>query len=115
MAKSELTTNVKRHIRNRIGKCEKCGSKTSKQVHHIKKVSKGGKDIESNIIVLCYDCHKGKAHSGPLSITDQKKLILKRSNKLRSDIRNIISKGKRRKDAKINTITGKGVYEKYFG
>ncbi len=33
-------------------------------IHHIIPLSKGGKDLEENIILLCFDCHKkAKLHS----------------------------------------------------
>lgn len=42
-------------------KCERCGSPTNLHVHHKKPVSKGGKDDQKNLQVLCQKCHK-KAH-----------------------------------------------------
>lgn len=41
----------------------KCGSTNDVQVHHIKPKINGGDDSESNLILLCYDCHKA-AHGG---------------------------------------------------
>jgi 5-methylcytosine-specific restriction endonuclease McrA len=39
-------------------KCEVCGSIQNLQIHHYKPKSQGGKDEESNYIVVCSTCHK---------------------------------------------------------
>lgn len=39
-------------------KCSNCSSSEHLEVHHIKPVSKGGKDELSNLKVLCRRCHK---------------------------------------------------------
>lgn len=50
--------------------CEDCGKKIPKNskwlhVHHIIPLSKGGSSDESNLQLLCYQCHKKRhAHMG---------------------------------------------------
>jgi 5-methylcytosine-specific restriction endonuclease McrA len=39
-------------------KCLVCGSTQSLEVHHIHSQSSGGTDCPSNLITLCYKCHK---------------------------------------------------------
>lgn len=40
------------------GVCEWCGAKHNVQIDHIKPVREGGKNIISNLRLLCGDCHK---------------------------------------------------------
>lgn len=51
-----------RKIKEKINRCVNCGSKDELETHHIVALTNGGKDVESNITVLCHDCHC-KAHS----------------------------------------------------
>lgn len=41
-----------------VGKCERCGSKESLEIHRIKRGNVGGEYIPSNCKVLCKKCHK---------------------------------------------------------
>lgn len=38
--------------------CMKCGSIIGLEIHHVKPLAKGGKDIPENTILLCDLCHK---------------------------------------------------------
>ena len=44
--------------------CCNCGSKEDLQYHHIIPIVIGGKDINSNMCCLCYDCHYKLHHDG---------------------------------------------------
>ena len=61
----------KRHIeemRNAAGDiCVNCGSKENIEYHHIVPLFLGGRDIQSNIVPLCYKCHKAAHHGRHLS------------------------------------------------
>lgn len=35
-----------------------CGSTRNLEVHHLKPLAKGGKDVPENTVHLCKDCHK---------------------------------------------------------
>jgi len=48
------------------GKCYLCGSKHNINVHHIIPRTRGGKDIASNLVPLCRECHR-KAHNNTFS------------------------------------------------
>lgn len=45
-----------RLILKKIG-CLRCGSCQNLNVHHIKPLISGGDNNESNLLVLCFDCH----------------------------------------------------------
>lgn len=92
----KLTMATRRLITNEVGKCENCGDKKSLEVHHIKKQSEGGGHTPSNLIVLCHDCHKNKAHRGSLSATEQRRKIKNRSQRLQKGIKVILDKAKNR-------------------
>lgn len=51
----------KRLIKSRGHKCEKCGFPGYIELHHILEVSKGGKNNDDNLILLCEKCH-AEAH-----------------------------------------------------
>lgn len=51
-----------RKIKEKINKCVNCGCETNLETHHIVALTNGGRDIESNITILCHDCHC-KAHN----------------------------------------------------
>ena len=44
-------------VKNKVGKCVNCGSAEELETHHIVALVNGGMDIESNITVLCHNCH----------------------------------------------------------
>ena len=54
--------NLKKCI-NKQGKCLSCHSTDFLSAHHIIFRSEGGDDSVSNLITLCFDCHR-KAHDG---------------------------------------------------
>ena len=41
-----------------INICEICGEEISTDTHHIRSLSKGGKDIPSNKCKICPNCHR---------------------------------------------------------
>ena len=45
-------------------KCCNCGSTSDLQYHHIIPIAIGGKDINSNMCCLCYNCHYKLHHDG---------------------------------------------------
>ncbi len=94
--KFTLTPATKRLIIKEVGKCERCGKKENLQVHHIKEQNEGGGHTQSNLIVLCYGCHKNKAHRGSFSVAEQRKKVRGRSQKLKNNITVILNKAKKR-------------------
>ena len=44
--------------------CCNCGSASDLQYHHIIPIAIGGKDINSNMCCLCYNCHYKLHHDG---------------------------------------------------
>jgi hypothetical protein len=71
-------------VKERDRVCTSCGSHRFLQVHHITRLSKGGSNKISNLIMLCENCHK-KEHggrdfkytgaSGNLAISDRVEVI----------------------------------------
>lgn len=53
----------KKETTKRDKACRNCGSTNAISAHHIIFVSEGGDDRLSNLITLCFDCHR-KAHDG---------------------------------------------------
>lgn len=52
--------NLYKEIKART-KCRDCGCKKKGrqfEIHHITPISMGGKNIHTNLILLCPDCHK---------------------------------------------------------
>ena len=45
-------------------KCRKCDSTDRLEVHHIIRVSRGGRTILANLITLCHACHKKQPGHG---------------------------------------------------
>ena len=41
-----------------MNSCEICGKERILETHHIKSRNKGGRDVESNRVKLCSNCHK---------------------------------------------------------
>jgi 5-methylcytosine-specific restriction endonuclease McrA len=39
-------------------RCQVCGSMQQLQVHHLKRRSQSGSDVEQNLITLCAECHE---------------------------------------------------------
>lgn len=59
-----MRRNLSERDKKEIGvQCCNCGSKKELEYHHVVPVSLGGKDVNSNIICLCYPCHQ-KIHYG---------------------------------------------------
>ena len=69
--------------------CCNCGSTSDLQYHHIIPVAIGGKDINSNICCLCYDCHYKLHHDGKGSkVVNYSELIKKGQAKAKKEGRN---------------------------
>lgn len=51
-------TNRDGIIAAKENKCEICENKSNLCIHHIIPLSAGGKDIESNLLVCCLNCHR---------------------------------------------------------
>jgi 5-methylcytosine-specific restriction endonuclease McrA len=64
----------------KIGYCEYCGSMSGLQVHHIKSRGAGGGDIDVNLVVLCYVCHR-EVHDGNISRDKLREIVSKRDDK----------------------------------
>ena len=48
-----------REVLERDGwRCQSCGTMANLEVHHRKFRSKGGSDIEENLVTLCAACHE---------------------------------------------------------
>lgn len=59
-----MRRNLTEEDKDQIGiQCCNCGSKEELEYHHVVPVSLGGRDINSNIVCLCYPCHQ-KIHYG---------------------------------------------------
>ena len=59
-----MRRNLSERDKKEIGvQCCNCGSKKELEYHHVVPVSLGGKDVNSNIVCLCYPCHQ-KIHYG---------------------------------------------------
>ncbi|REI11764.1 HNH endonuclease signature motif containing protein [Staphylococcus felis] len=54
------TTKLKNELLRKIGECEICKNNFLPilQIHHIKPLSKNGLNTESNVMLLCPNCHK---------------------------------------------------------
>ena len=53
-----------RQVLRRDGwRCQRCGSQTELQVHHLQARSQSGDDSELNLITLCAACHR-RIHDG---------------------------------------------------
>ena len=59
-----MRRNLSERDKKEIGvQCCNCGSKKELEYHHVVPVGLGGKDVNSNIVCLCYPCHQ-KIHYG---------------------------------------------------
>ena len=69
--------------------CCNCGSTSDLQYHHIIPISIGGKDINSNMCCLCYDCHYKLHHDGKdKKVSNFSELIKKGQAKAKKEGRN---------------------------
>ena len=96
-------------------KCCNCGSTSDLQYHHIIPISIGGKDINSNICCLCYDCHYKLHHDGKGSkVANYSELIKKGQARARlkgkvpgrigNEITVIWSNGRKLKTKNVNEV-----------
>lgn len=51
--------------------CQNCGTKEDIEIHHIVPLANGGRDVPSNVVTLCTECHKA-AH-GDIALARQRK------------------------------------------
>jgi len=51
------TATFRRLVWPRGNECEECGNITSLEIHHVKSLSCGGKNLSENLKVLCTSCH----------------------------------------------------------
>lgn len=66
-------SSISYRVKRRDGfKCTKCSSRTHLETHHIIPVSRGGRNIECNMITLCHDCHAKQPGHGHLRRKTQK-------------------------------------------
>jgi 5-methylcytosine-specific restriction endonuclease McrA len=50
---------LRRQILDRDGwRCQECGSFANLDVHHVRRRSALGDDVETNLITLCRECHR---------------------------------------------------------
>ena len=79
-----LSIGKKRELERKTGfKCEICGRRNediTPDIHHIKSREDGGSNRESNLIVLCPNCHK-RAHAGAITHSELKQAVTKRKQK----------------------------------
>lgn len=54
----KLTTEEKRVIIEKVGKCNKCPDINNLTVHHKNTLSQGGTNEDENLEVLCLKCHR---------------------------------------------------------
>jgi 5-methylcytosine-specific restriction endonuclease McrA len=60
----ELRTQV---LRRDNWRCQSCGSMKNLEVHHQEFRSRGGSDLEDNLITLCNRCHSAVHHNSDCS------------------------------------------------
>jgi 5-methylcytosine-specific restriction endonuclease McrA len=48
---------LRRFAKRKAKVCERCGSSGPLDAHHVVPVSEGGRDVLSNVAVLCQTCH----------------------------------------------------------
>lgn len=54
--------DMRKKMINNNSKCCICNSKENLQIDHIVPISKGGRNIESNIQILCFSCNREKSN-----------------------------------------------------
>ena len=52
-----VTKKKKRLIKQRGNSCQMCGATGTLHAHHITPMSDGGTDDDSNLLLVCADCH----------------------------------------------------------
>jgi predicted HNH restriction endonuclease len=78
--KRTLTGAQKRELERTVGwKCELCGKKLTVKpdIHHITPKAEGGSDRNSNLLVLCPNCHR-LVHTEKISKSELKRVIAAR-------------------------------------
>ena len=72
--RKRITKEVKEEVLRKCGyRCINCGSTEELELHHVMPLEIGGNDIPSNMVVLCYDCHKAVTHFQLLLMTAGRK------------------------------------------
>ena len=72
--------------------CEVCGRSTveGEGAHHIVSQGSGGPDIPENLIMLCWQCHIGKAHGGHYSKDFLFSVVARREGKTAEEVREYV-------------------------
>lgn len=66
--KRNLNECYLKEVRRNLGNvCVNCGSTEGIEYHHIVPLFLGGREVQSNIVPLCYKCHKAAHHGRHLS------------------------------------------------
>lgn len=96
ITRDALTSGMKKSIKELIGKCEYCNKLKPTnllEVHHISEVASANgnsdRNTPGNLIVLCRDHHK-LAHDGEITKTSLKSKVSKRSDKRKTELREIL-------------------------
>ena len=64
MENTKVRKTLSKQIKQLVGNvCCNCGTDKNIEYHHIVPLALGGRDIESNMVPLCHQCHKA-AHCG---------------------------------------------------
>lgn len=64
MENTKVRKTLSKQIKQSVGNvCCNCGTDKNIEYHHIVPLALGGRDIESNMVPLCHQCHKA-AHCG---------------------------------------------------
>ena len=59
LKRRRITKDIREDVLRRYDyKCVNCGCSDELEIHHIVPLEIGGNDITSNMVALCYDCHK---------------------------------------------------------
>jgi 5-methylcytosine-specific restriction endonuclease McrA len=107
-----LTPAKRRRIMESVGfKCEikRCRSRAY-EVHHITPISEGGRNIGSNLIVLCANHHRD-AHNGKLSRAELRRIVRNRTKRVKDEIKNILKDRKRAETSSRRKKSG----DRYLG
>lgn len=93
-----VTVPKRKRIRNRALRkrmredtpwCERCGKPSHGGAHHIKYQSQSGDDVRENLIMLCFDCHRG-IHDARYKRDELLAIVAQREGKTITEIAEII-------------------------
>lgn len=119
ITRDALTVSMKNKIKDKIGRCEYCGTKKPinlLEVHHISEVANANgnsdRNTPGNLIVLCRDHHK-LAHDGEITKSTLKSKISKRSDKRKTELREILRGRAKTTDRPKNDPFGVPIFRPY--